>query len=117
MFNRWFIAGTDKAWIIESCLEYAHDLELAGLSVLIAILASYTAFYSVGSVANATTRNVRSVRLVVGAIAMGAGIWGMHFTGMLALELPSAIRFDPALTVLSVVIAAAASGCAFLIAA
>jgi signal transduction histidine kinase/DNA-binding response OmpR family regulator len=117
VFNRWFIAGTDKAWIIESCLEYAHDLELAGLSVLIAILASYTAFYSVGSVANATTRNVRSVRLVVGAIAMGAGIWGMHFTGMLALELPSAIRFDPALTVLSVVIAAAASGCAFLIAA
>ena len=41
----------------------------------------------------------------------------MHFTGMLALELPREMRFDPVLTVISVLIAVLASGGAFLIAA
>ncbi len=117
MFDRWFIAGSDRAWIIESCLEYSHDLKLAGLSILIAILASYTAFHSVSSLISAPTRSVRLIRLLVGATIMGAGIWAMHFTGMLALDMPQTILFEPVLTVASVLIAILASGGAFLIAA
>ena len=117
MFDRWFIAGSDKAWIIESCLEYSHDLKLAGLSILIAILASYTAFHSVSSIISAPTRTVRLIRLLVGATSMGAGIWAMHFTGMLALKMPQTILFETVLTVASVLIAILASGGAFLIAA
>ena len=117
MFDRWFIAGSDRAWIIESCLEYSHDLKLAGLSILIAILASYTALHSVSSLISAPTRSVRLIRLLVGATIMGAGIWAMHFTGMLALDMPQTILFEPVLTVASVLIAILASGGAFLIAA
>jgi len=117
VFERWFIAGSDRAWIIESCLEYSHDLKLVGLSVLIAILASLTAFHSVGSLVSAPTRTVRMIRLLVGATAMGAGIWAMHFTGMLALDIPQTVLFEHVLTVTSILIAILASAGAFLIAA
>ena len=74
MFNRWFIAGSDKSWIIVSCLEYSHDLKLGALSILLAIIASYTAFHSVSSISNAPTRSIWLIRLILGVIAMGAGI-------------------------------------------
>jgi PAS domain S-box-containing protein len=44
-----------------------------------------------------------------GALAMGAGIWSMHFIGMLSYKMKMAITYDPSLTLLSMLVAIAFS--------
>ncbi|KTC33612.1 histidine kinase, partial [Pseudomonas sp. ABAC21] len=44
------------------------------------------------------------------ALAMGVGVWSMHFIGMLALRLPFALGFDAGITALSLLIAVLSSG-------
>jgi NO-binding membrane sensor protein with MHYT domain len=44
--------------------------------------------------------------LVGGALAVGSGIWSMHFIGMLAFSLPIALAYDIPTTVASLFIAA-----------
>ena len=61
--------------------------ELVTLSIVVAIIASYTALDLAGRVASATQKRCW-YWLVRGAFAMGAGIWSMHFIGMLAFKLP-----------------------------
>ncbi|BAI88940.1 MHYT domain-containing protein [Arthrospira platensis] len=48
--------------------------------------------------------------LLGGAIAMGAGFWSMDFTGMVALELPLSVSYNPWMTLLSLLMAIMASG-------
>ena len=66
------------------------------LSILIAILASYTALDLAGRITLADGRE-RPAWVAGGAIAMGVGIWSMHFVGMLALHLPVPITYAPEL--------------------
>ncbi|WP_297842470.1 EAL domain-containing protein [Pseudomonas sp.] len=79
------------------------------ISVFVAILASYTALDLAGRVA---TANGRATYLWMsgGGLAMGVGVWAMHFMGMLALHLPIELVFDVPITVLSLLIAILASG-------
>lgn len=51
-------------------------------------------------------------RLVGGAVLMGLGISGMHYTGMEAMQMAPGIAYDPALLALSVLIAIVFSGVA-----
>src|SRR5689334_22942075 len=89
-----------------------HDPVLVALSILIAALASYTAL-DLATRMRAASGQVRRAWLAAAAIAMGGGIWSMHFVGMLAFNLPGIeIAYDPFLTLLSlgipIVVAAAA---------
>ena len=85
-----------------------YDYRLVALSVLIAIAASYTALDLVGRVT--TTRNkTRLAWLFGGAVAMGTGIWSMHYTGMLAYRLPVAVYYHIPTVILSMVAAICAS--------
>ncbi|PLC49526.1 hypothetical protein CR159_13070 [Pollutimonas subterranea] len=77
-------------------------------SLLVAILASYTALDMAGRVSTAQERAVHWW-LAGGAFAMGTGIWSMHFIGMLAFDLPIQLGYDPAITLLSLLIAVLAS--------
>lgn len=52
------------------------------------------------------------VWLFCGALAMGCGIWSVHFVGMLAFSLPVPLGYDLPLTLLSLIIAIAISGAA-----
>ena len=85
------------------------------LSVVIAILASYTALQLAGRV-SAATGWVRRVWLASGSIAMGVGIWSMHFVAMLAFHLPVPIQYDIPLWLLSIASAILASMVALYIA-
>ncbi|WP_053096127.1 putative bifunctional diguanylate cyclase/phosphodiesterase [Frateuria defendens] len=58
---------------------------------------------------------LRPLTLLGGALAMGAGISAMHYTGMAALELAPPIVWRPGLVALSVLIACAASASALVI--
>lgn len=88
----------------------SYDALLVLFSVLVAILASYTALDMAGRIATAHGRHARTMWLAGGAAAMGLGIWSMHFLGMLAFRLPIPLGYDPGITALSLVIAVAASG-------
>jgi PAS domain S-box-containing protein len=88
-----------------------YDLDLAALSIGIAILASYTALDLSGRVVAASDRG-RYGWLAAGAVAMGVGIWSMHFTGMLAHEPLEDARYDLGVVLISVAIAILASGAA-----
>jgi NO-binding membrane sensor protein with MHYT domain/nitrogen-specific signal transduction histidine kinase/CheY-like chemotaxis protein len=81
------------------------------LSVLIAALASYTALDLASRVSLARDRE-RLAWIACGAVAMGVGIWSMHFVGMLAFHLPLPITYSAGLVLLSVLVAVAASALA-----
>ena len=68
-------------------------LPSGGLSVVIAICASYAALDLAGRV-TAARGTVRAVWLGGGASAMGLGIWSMHYIGMLAFSLPVPVPYD-----------------------
>jgi diguanylate cyclase (GGDEF)-like protein len=82
---------------------------LVGMSILVAIVAAYTAIDLARRIASTRDRASRWW-LIGGACAMGTGIWSMHFVGMLAYRLPVPTGYDPGITLLSWLIAIAASG-------
>ncbi len=82
---------------------------LVFISVLVAILASYTTLDLVTRITASSGRAARAW-LVGGAFSMGVGIWSMHFVGMLAFHLPIPMSYDVATTLLSMLIAIVVSG-------
>jgi signal transduction histidine kinase/CheY-like chemotaxis protein len=92
-------------------LQATYELPLVVISVLVAILASYTALALAERVRHAKGR-AAVPWIVGGGFAMGTGIWAMHFVGMLALRLPIPLGYDLGLTfgswLLPVVVSAAA---------
>lgn len=95
-------------------LIHTHDLGLVVLSIIIAILASYTALDLAGRVTAAQGR-ARFSWLVGGAVAMGLGIWSMHFTAMLAFNLPLSVAYNVPTVLLSLLVAIIASGIALFV--
>lgn len=84
------------------------------LSVLIAILASYAALDLSGRVTSAHGR-ARLLWLSSGAVAMGIGIWAMHYIGMLAFRLPVPVQYDWPTVLLSLLAAVFASAVALFV--
>jgi NO-binding membrane sensor protein with MHYT domain len=105
---RIFVIQAVKERFVNSTLVATYDLRLVGLSVVIAICASYVALDLAGRV-NAARNNARVAWLIGGAIAMGTGIWSMHYTGMLAYRLPVQVYYHIPTVILSLVAAIAAS--------
>ncbi|HIW34667.1 MAG TPA: response regulator [Candidatus Paenibacillus intestinavium] len=92
----------------------SHDLLLTMFSYIVAVVASYTVLDLTGIISVSKGRN-RWLWLLFGAVAMGAGIWSMHFVAMLAFTLPVPIMYDLSVVLLSVVVAVIASFIALLI--
>lgn len=87
----------------------SYSPSLVVISLFVAILASYTALDLSGRIATASGRAVY-LWIAGGALAMGVGVWSMHFIGMLALRLPFALGFDLGITALSLLITVLSSG-------
>jgi diguanylate cyclase (GGDEF)-like protein/PAS domain S-box-containing protein len=88
-----------------------YDPWLVLLSLIVAIVASFTALELAGRVSQRRGKGSWAW-LLGGSVAMGAGIWSMHFVGMLAFHLPIAVAYDARITMLSLGIAIAASALA-----
>ncbi|MCF5166963.1 EAL domain-containing protein [Pseudomonas congelans] len=82
---------------------------LVVMSILVAILAAYTALDLVGRIVSARGRAVH-LWTAGGAIAMGVGTWSTHFIGMLAFVLPIDLGYDVPLVLLSLLISIGFSG-------
>lgn len=88
--------------------EYHFDLGLTFTSYIIAFIASTFAIWL-------TTRpTLPFARLVLGAVLMGLGISGMHYTGMMGLVMKSyVVTYDPVITTCSILIAISGAGLTF----
>lgn len=91
-----------------SALTGSYDYRLVGLSVLLAVLASWAALDLGGRVTAARGRT-RLFWLAGGSFSMGMGIWAMHYVGMLAYSLPMPVLYDWPTVLLSLLAAVAAS--------
>ncbi|SCY03873.1 diguanylate cyclase/phosphodiesterase [Nitrosospira sp. Nl5] len=80
-----------------------YDLSTTGYSLVIAILLSYFVLYIV------TRAKLTLPHIIAGGTLMGFGIAGMHYVGMAAMRIHPGIHYDPALFVISIVIAVAAA--------
>lgn len=91
-----------------------HDNALVVLSIIVAMVASYTALDLAGRTHATNNRTWSSVWLAAASLAMGGGIWSMHFVAMLAYSMPGMeASYDPALTLLSFIVAVGVTGTGF----
>jgi diguanylate cyclase len=92
-----------------------YDPLLVVVSIAIAVLASYVALDLAERLSTAKGR-AKWAWWSGGSLAMGVGIWSMHFVGMLAFHLPVPVTYNVPLVILSVVVAIAASALALFVA-
>jgi diguanylate cyclase len=93
-------------------LQGEYSLPLVVLSIVIACCASYTSL-SLNQRMQQNHFFHKSFWLVLASVAMGLGIWSMHFIGMSAFMLPVQMTYDTFLTAASVLPAVFASYLAF----
>jgi two-component system sensor histidine kinase/response regulator len=91
-----------------------YDYRLIALSVFVAMIAAYAALDLAGRVNSAIGRE-RLWWLGCGAVAMGNGIWSMHYIGMEALGLPVKVLYDWPTVLLSILSAIVASAVALFV--
>ncbi|WP_407268238.1 putative bifunctional diguanylate cyclase/phosphodiesterase [Radiobacillus sp. PE A8.2] len=92
-----------------------YSLPIVALSIVIACCASYTAL-SMNERIQKNSFFHRNIWLTLASIAMGLGIWSMHFIGMAAFMLPVSMKYDVFTTIISAIPAIIASFLAFYIA-
>jgi PAS domain S-box-containing protein len=87
-----------------------HDMNLVALSVVIAIIGSFTALSVAGRVMASQGRS-RQAWLAAAAAALGGSIWSMHFVAMLAFSMPGMrMSYDVLPTLMSLALAIGFTG-------
>jgi PAS domain S-box-containing protein len=104
-----------KLLITMTVIQSHYQPFLVAFSFLIAVIASYTALDLATRVTPQLSPQSRLLWTLGGAIAMGTGIWAMHFIGMLAMKLPLPVAYNLVITLLSWGVAIIASGLALLL--
>ncbi|PJZ76573.1 MHYT domain-containing protein [Leptospira neocaledonica] len=100
------IAFLDNFFIYNSSaklLTATYNPWLVVLSVLMAIFASYIALQIVGQKVPESSPPITKYLISSAAsLALGCGVWSMHFIGMLSFELCTTVQYDKSLTILSI---------------
>ena len=87
----------------------SYNYILVAFSVFIGMSVAYAAL-DLATRLTVTDGRMRSAWLMSGAIALGIGVWSMHFTGMLAFSLPVPVEYDWPTVLLSLVAGIFAAG-------
>lgn len=82
-----YLGSYDPAWIV--------------ISILLPTLAAYAALSAEARAALQRDPVSRIIWWSIAVFTLGAGIWAMHFIGMMALELPCRVNYDPMITLVS----------------
>ena len=93
-----------------------HGATFLILAYVVAVLAAWTAL-DLFQRLNGREGRDRAPWLGAAALAMGGGIWSMHFIAMLGFEPGAPVSYDPGLTLLSFLLAVAGTAGAFFVAA
>lgn len=95
-------------------LDFSHDWRLVFASLAIALMAGFTGL-SLTQGANKLPPSRRKAVVSMSAVALGGGIWSMHFVAMLGLQLPILFYYDALVTLISALVAILLTGMALLI--
>ncbi|PHS69929.1 MAG: bifunctional diguanylate cyclase/phosphodiesterase [Methylophaga sp.] len=87
----------------EVILVESYDIYLVIVSILIAIISSFTAFGLADRIHASAKIKYKIAWNICGATTLVLGIWAMHFVGMLALILPVPVYYDVFITVISAI--------------
>lgn len=87
----------------------SYDPLLVALSIIIAIIAAFTAFGAAQQATSSKAKTSQVLWLCFGSFSLGLGIWAMHFVGMLSLTLPVPVNYDVGITLISILPGIAAS--------
>ncbi|HEX7386350.1 MAG TPA: MHYT domain-containing protein [Castellaniella sp.] len=97
--HHFFLSPTDGTSFVQG----SYQPELVFLSVFVAVVLSLMALQTAHVARGAASILHRRIAIVTGSVALGAGIWTMHFIGMLAFKLPAPVHYDMTLTLLSLI--------------
>ena len=93
---------------------YTYSPWLVVLSVLIALMASFTGLSMTRGLSRQSVGQ-RQLRIALSSVALGGGIWSMHFLAILAMRFNVPVYFDIGETVASALFAILLAGLALLI--
>lgn len=96
-------------------VEVGYNPLVVAISFLIATFASYVAL-DLAKRVRTEDKVIARAWWIGGSVAMGTGIWSMHFVGMLAMTLPFSVGYGYLVTALSWVAAVAVSAIALYVA-
>ena len=85
-------------------LSYSHNQTLVIVALVLAVVSGFTGFTLTHNL-SAKTLLQRKISVSMAAVALGGGIWSMHFVAILGLSLPVMVFYDAAITLASALVA------------
>lgn len=95
-------------------LNVSHNPWLVAASLIVALIAGFTGLTMTRGLSQMSVAR-RKLSIGLAAIALGGGIWSMHFVAMLGLQMPILFYYDAAITLASALVAILVVGLALLI--
>lgn len=84
----------DSSLLPIDALDKSYNPYLVVLSIIIAIVSSFSAFGTTERIFSTTNSGLKILWALFGSVAMGIGMWAMYFIGSLALQLPISISYN-----------------------
>lgn len=97
---------------LEIVFKPTYNSYLVTLSLIVACVASYAAFFINDQVRQNTVLS-KATWLMLAATTLGTGIWAVHFIGMVAMRMPVMMTYNKILTVFTIIPAIISSFIAF----
>jgi diguanylate cyclase len=85
-------------------LDFGHNALLVAMSFFMALVAGFTGLSLTRNLSSKSLPR-RKASVALASVALGGGIWSMHFVAMLGLQLPILYYYDAAITLASALIA------------
>jgi NO-binding membrane sensor protein with MHYT domain len=95
-------------------LDVSHNTALVIASIVVAIIAGFTGLTLSKDLSKQSVLR-RKVSIAMSAVALGGGIWSMHFVAMLGIQMPILFYYDAAITLASALLAILIVGTALLL--
>jgi NO-binding membrane sensor protein with MHYT domain len=95
-------------------LEFNHNIFLVLMSCGVALVAGFTGLSLTRNLSQKSITQ-KKISVALASIALGGGIWSMHFVAMLGLQLPVLFFYDAAITLISALTAILIVGAALIL--
>ncbi|MDA9152649.1 carbon monoxide dehydrogenase, partial [Planktomarina temperata] len=95
-------------------LDVSHNTALVIASIVVAFIAGFTGLTLSKDLSKQSVLR-RKASIAMSAVALGGGIWSMHFVAMLGMQMPILFYYDAAITLASALLAILIVGTALLL--
>ncbi len=95
-------------------LPFSHNSLLVVMSCIVALAAGFTGLSLTRNLSEKTLTQ-KKLSVALASVALGGGIWSMHFVAMLGLQLPVLFYYDAAITLISALVAILIVGAALIL--